>query len=137
MAKKCQKSLCMQKNDHHKLNLTTLLLFRKHKSKPISSLELLQDTNTKASFHQNSIDLKINTSKIMQNPCRINIRKSFKFHVGLQKLHVLKPGTWKTLENVKEKKNRQNSFSSDGCIFLFFSLFCTWCVDFTNFFNVK
>ena len=25
MAKKCQKSLCKQKNDHHKLKLTTLL----------------------------------------------------------------------------------------------------------------
>ena len=120
MAKKCQKSLCMQKNDHHKLNLTTLLLFRKHKSKPISSLELLQDTNTKASFHQNSIDLKINTSKIMQNPCRINIRKSFKFHVGLQKLHVLKPGTWKTLENVKEKKKPIEQFFFGWMYFPFF-----------------
>ena len=122
MAKKCQKSLCMQKNDHHKLNLTTFLLFRKHKSKPISSLELLQDTNTKASFHQNSIDLKINTSKIMQNPCRINIRKSFKFHVGLQKLHVLKPGTWKTLENVKEKKETDRIVFLRMDVFSFFSL---------------
>ena len=122
MAKKCQKSLCMQKNDHHKLNLTTLLLLRKHKSKPISSLELLQDTNTKASFHQNSIDLKINTSKIMQNPCRINIRKSFKFHVGLQKLHVLKPGTWKTLENVKEKKETDRIVFLRMDVFSFFSL---------------
>ena len=122
MAKKCQKSLCMQKNDHHKLNLTTLLLFRKHKSKPISSLELLQDTNTKASFHQNSIDLKINTSKIMQNPCRINIRKSFKFHVGLQKLHVLKPGTWKTLENVKENKETDRIVFLRMDVFSFFSL---------------
>ena len=74
----------------------------------------------------------------MQNPCRINIRKSFTFRVGLQKLHVLKPGTWNTLEHVKRKKETSRIVFLRMDVFSFFlSLFCTWCVDFTYFFNVK
>ena len=74
----------------------------------------------------------------MQNPCRINIRKRFTFHVGLQKLHVLKPGTWNTLNTSKEKKKPIELFFFGWMYFPFFlSLFCTWCVDFTYFFNVK